>query len=403
MLNNKFRPDGSYDLWDIKRNDTTTSTWLTAYVAKILILAMDRDAISREGGIRNKVVKALEYLKSNYYETSMSFQNNGYSKDPYQKNSIDSEVYMTAHVLITFLHYKKISPLDKAYDTLINNLTQFLNESVSTTDTYCSTIIAYVLALNNQNNHTIFRVLLNNTMTHGDESYINIDSSSFNFHKKTLARIRFADIFLENYNNQSILSMHNIIATSYIALAYLKQNLPRMAQPFVKWLLKIQKSGKMLEEYDNAIALEAITEFAKISSKTSDIILGINDVKKLFVINSTNSKELQIIELENHSQTVTIKIDGKGFLIVKEACDTYTESTFDNEMFKINVETVKNARNIMRISLKINYTKPNVNTNEMILAEVQLPSGYVYDKSLNNYTTHPFIRVSRKKSFKEAS
>lgn len=392
MINNKFREDGSYDLWDYNQN-STTSSWLTAHAAKILILAMNRGVISSEGAVGLKVTNALNYLKLKSIQespTSVYFTNEGYNKNPYIESSSNSNFSTTAHVIIALLHYKKHNSSDNSYDELIEKSMEYLEDKSTSVDIYCSAIFAYTQSLKDQDNKSILENLKKNTISHNEESYINISLDGS---------------FLSYKRGQGV-GMYNIIATSYVALSYLRQNSPDKARPYIKWLLKIKKGGTMYEKYDSAIAMEAITEFAKTSSKVPDFIVHFNNKNatgkkvKVFqenepvVINRSNSNKLHFYDLGKKSKSVTIKIEGKGFLIVEVGCDTYrNESVFDNEMFQLNISTTNGIHPIIKLCLT--YKPPKLkNAYEMILAEVQLPSGYIYEEKMNSYETNPYVRVS---------
>lgn len=381
LISNKFHPDGSFDLygvqdynvWKIYNSEgqqKTTSLWLTAYVIRILLNAMLRKAISPNQAL---IEKSLDILKANRTpENNHIFFNEPkqkYSKNPY--NDIkNSKAYTTAFILIPFLYHKKLFKSTK-YDDIINKGNVFLEGMYDGLDSYPASIATYVLSIQeeaNDFNKTKYRLEeleSKYARTFGFKTYFTLNSHGSN----------------EKY------SQLNVLTSSYIALSYIKAKMYSKAKPIVKWLMSVRGIGYgFFENHDAAMAMEAITEFASKSLTTSNFSVNVKTSSNFnvgFNITKENAREMQYKELPTNDG-FNFTVQGTGFIMIETACDNFNKSVFNNDLFAISVKT-RGKDFFANVTIDLSYKQYNKNTsNEMIIMEIQLQSGLVYDESLND-------------------
>lgn len=372
----KFHDEGSYDLWGAKSNDfwtksqKTTSVWLTAYVTKILIQAMQRKAIDQNQSL---VKKSLDYLKGKA-GIDGTFTDDGYSKNHYEGyDPLNSKIYTTAFVLIAFLQYKELFDSTE-YNDLIKKGTEYLEEKYDNADNLAAAISINTFDFTNlEKFETNIESLNRVSHNHGSKTYY----------------------FVKTKQNNQL----NVIMSSYVALAYLKIKKYHKAKPIINWLLDVRKfDNDFFELHDTALAMEAITELAKVSSITVpnfEFDITSSSLSKTLFVNKTNMGKQQYVDIPPYKDELKVKAVGKGFLLIDLICYQYKTAVFDNEMFNIEVTTKKNSYNAV-IDIKLKYTPPNdENIDEMVIMEVQLQSGFVYEESNNDFKNHPYVKVPK--------
>lgn len=379
MNTNKFHSDGSYDLWAASSSDVwytasrgkTTSIWLTAYVIRIITQAMSSGVIGNDYWM---LKSSLNYLSSKKQSNGNGyyFTNDGYSKDPYTPFYTNSNMYTTSFVLLSFLYFEKIYGTS-SYGYIVDSGMNYLDGYYSQVNAYPAALACYVFALRDAKN---VREKLSNL-----ESLYSHYSGSDQYYSD---------------NGHSTSDFVTILTSSYVALAYMKLGMHYKAHPIIGFLHGVRKySGYYNEGHDSAMALYAITEYAK--HETSFVpgfsvsIASPSHATRSFTINRENLDGF--VEFQQ-SEGVTISGSGTGTLNIDIKCDQFEDATFDNDMFKMT--TTVNKLNSIQTSLKtcLTYTPGNGTfTREMIILNVELQSGFVYDQSLN-FGFPSFVKVN---------
>lgn len=380
MKTNKFHSDGSYDLWTSNKNDfwyqfrtgNDVTTWLTAYVIRVITQAM----ISGTIGYDYSMLKlSLDFLsiKKQWDGNGYFFTNDGYSKYPYSSGTINSKMYTTSFVLLSFLYYERLYGRSY-YGSIVDHGMNYLNAHYDQADAYPAALACYVFALRDAKN---VRGKLSDL-----ESRYGRTSSDGRYYSNNVSS-----------TSDSI----TVLTSSYVALAYIKLGLYNQAHPIVEWLHGVRKiSGSHNEGHDSAMALDAITEYAK-HVKKIDPQFTVKATSppygtKVFNINQSNLGGY--VEFEQNKE-VSIAASGVGTLNVDVICDQYENATFDNDMFKMSTTVTRISSIQTSLKTCLTYTPGNEGfTAEMIILDVQLQSGFVYEESLNPFLFRSFIKVN---------
>lgn len=288
------------------------------------------------------------------------------------------KVYVDSFILLGFLKNKNlISDFDNRYGNHVNKTINKIK--MFSVDAFANSILAYVLALEGSANSTTLSLKLLNQLK--DKNSHRNGDKRFYFH------ISKTD------------SSWNYQISSYVALAYMtlaKNDLKFISEvePIVNWLVSVKTYG---EPYNTAIAVEALTEAAKLMSKTEAnyvLRLTTSDNEVTFKVNKNNWQDYQYKEISTRSNTVAINATGEGYLSVDVVCEHFNQNPINSEIIGLKITPTGIKDDTDQIgSLKICTRCMQEACEDMIVMEVQLQSGFVYDASLNDFLEHANVKV----------
>lgn len=310
-----------------------------------------------------------------------------YCKGPsYSDSSLKSKnskkAYIDSFGLIGFLKNKKwLTNFKNDYGQFINEKIKKIKELSLVIDAYANTIFAYVLALEGSTeNVAASKIILqqlkdSNSMKNGDKT--------FYFYTA------------DNVASDLKFQMSAYIALTYMTLAEHDSRLISEVEPIINWLAGIKAYG---EPYNSAMVTEALTEAAKLMSKTEanyELTLTASDNQVIFDVNKDNWRNYQFKEVSTKSHEIKMNATGEGYLSVDVVCEQYNQRAEISDFINLKVST----SGISRKSDKIGYLNMCVSCkqgkcSDMVLLEVQLQSGFIYDASLNDLTKQKIIKVS---------
>lgn len=382
MLRNHFRDDGSYNMWS---GYSSRSVWITAYITRIFLRAMNRGVIKED---KRMVKKSLNYLVSIKIQDpsgaiSWNSADQGYSKDPYEKNSLNSKAYITAFVLIPFLYYKLKFETDNQFDPIIQGAIKHLDNDYAQLDSLPSAMFAYALA------------------THEGKSKLSkalsILESLETKYAKTFDSKKYFTLITSEKKLQTVgkLDRNNVITSSYVALAYMRKGEYVKAKPIINWLLGVRTiERKFFEHHDTAMAMDAITQFEKKVSRkptTATVKFETKSHNENITINPQKKEITQYIQMPENDG-IKMTYSGSGFLLADVACDSYDILPKNAEFYTIKIKKIHHE-SFPTIVVDLNYTSSESST-EMVILEFQLQSGFVYPEAKNVYELHSHVRVN---------
>lgn len=335
---------------------TNVGVWFNSYILKLLNYAKDVINIntSHINNIKN-------YLKPKEH-----------GKDPSPYPGIDKKgVVLAAYNVISFTE-TGIDAGDKAY---LDSALQYIKAGQANADNYTLAISAYAFALNN---HPDANITLDKLM----EPWKNRDDEMISW---TNAK-----------NGKDKLSDQTEIA-SYAVLALEKSNRIEDARRAFKWLMTKRNSfGGFSNTQDTVIGIQALTKMAQHFDEKNiniDIEIKSGKEKKNFKVNTRNSKILQKLQLESDTRSVDLSAKGQGVAYFQIAYNYSMK--FENETgkgFEIRANVISGAETPMVLEVCTKFDDNKVESG-MALIEVELPSGYVYDKSTVDKNQPNTVRI----------
>nr|BAR45608.1 complement component 3-1 [Scolopendra japonica] len=297
-LQQKYRKaDGSYAVWATY----ASSTWLTAFVAKVFCQASAFIPIPPEN-----INTALEWLVKRQHA-------NGIFAEAYKVHhremtgGIQGDVTLTAYVLISLLECNKYDSVTKK--TAVNRAILFLEQNIPHLQRpYTIAIVSYALALTNSTKRQEANQKLKNIAKFHQESYTrywNWDATEFGAGPKPwVYQHKPAAVAVET--------------TSYALLAQLAYDDLDYAHPIVNWLNRQRSaSGSFVSTQDTVMALQALTEYnIKANVPALDIMCNISSsasarVKRTILLKKDRPQEIQEIEVPPKGR-LYFDVTGKG-------------------------------------------------------------------------------------------
>lgn len=339
------------------------------------------------------IMSSLNYLM----EKSKDFDNR-YCKEPMQYDNVDlsdpdspsdtSElklknsliVYIQSFILIGFLTNQDfISDYKSRYGEYVANKIQELEEL--SVDAYASTLLVYVKALegspkNIKSANEVLKQLKEiNSHQNGDKLFYFYDKKE------------------ENSLNYQ---MSSYVSLTYMALAKRDASLIAEVEPIINWLAGIADFG---EPWTESIATEALTKAAKIIAKipadyTLKLIASDNEVT--LNVSNTNWRDYQYVEVSTTSNDIKLNASGRGYLSVDVVCEQYNQNAKNSDFLILNVDSSGfNDESDLIGSLNICVKCGKGGCIDMIILEVDLQSGFVYDANINDHLSNSYVKVSK--------
>ncbi|XP_013108378.1 C3 and PZP-like alpha-2-macroglobulin domain-containing protein 8 [Stomoxys calcitrans] len=266
---------------------TTESNWLTAYVTRFFMKAMQYSAIEPK-----IVEEGLIYLSTQQLDDG-SFPHRGHLFKPAHQNQYG----FTAFVMLTFLEEKKYS---RKFKDVIQKAMLFLNNNLNEVhDIYSLAIMA-----------NVFRKAGNDSQAQDILAKLNPMAKEKNGLKWWTS------------NNKHEESANDVEITAYILLA-LPETPNDDILPIFNWLIKQRNSqGGYDSTHDTVIGLQALTIYAKKLTRVQDTLLKVHYIaksdegsqlkEKILGVDTENELILQRAALPQKTRSVQVEVMGNG-------------------------------------------------------------------------------------------
>ncbi|KAJ8283504.1 hypothetical protein COCON_G00023540 [Conger conger] len=357
------KPDGSYSVW----KDKKSSTWLTAYVAKVFGLAYKLVTIRED-----VLCSALKWLALNTQQPGGIFKE--YTPVYYTEmmggvHGKDSDASLTAFVLVAMQESRRLCVETSLTDSM-KEASKFLTRRIhSLTNPYAVALTAY--ALSNEGNHQLD--ILNR----------------FSF-EKTYWPVPGSHLF-------------TLEATGYALLALVKAKEFNQARHVIRWLTKHKFHSRGLR-YAQAtiIVFQAVamymTEVSGVKSIDLQVSLGVasrsKPVKWTFNWGNAHLTRTERIHFDENL-SVTAKGTGQGTLSVMTIYNAFPEEeepeclNFELEVKLVKEPTVTKDNTLETYKLTIEMIhRPPYRDTTMFILDVTMLTGFIPDeKDLEKLTT----------------
>ncbi|RWS04405.1 CD109 antigen-like protein, partial [Dinothrombium tinctorium] len=366
--------DGSFSAFG--REDSSGSTWLTAFVVKSFIQA--KPYVTIDERIINE---SLSFLLRHQREDG-SFVESGRVLSRYMQGESGGRTgSLTAYVLAAILS----SPQSKSlYSQNLTKAEEYLVKQLEeSNNVYETTIISYALHLyGSKEKDNAFKKVMSLATVTPDYTYLQSNDSKHNYY----------------YYGSASVEM-----TSYLLMTTVLRGETEKALPMLRYLISKQNAnGGFSSTQDTVIGIQALASFAsKVSEKEPNLKIKVEangGEAKEIEINKENAIVLQQVLLDPKTKSVKLDASGVGSAIVQVSSQYNQLKESEKPSFAIThkLEGVENE-NILRLRVCTKYTAGN--ESGMAVMEASLPSGYTADlESLHDIKKLDVKKVETKDS-----
>ncbi|XP_056385126.1 alpha-2-macroglobulin-like protein 1 isoform X2 [Hyla sarda] len=348
------KDDGSYSVYHGNRG----SIWLTAFTVRSFSHAQDLIYI-QEKHIQDAVkwLTSLQLPNGCFEEVGKIFNN-------YLMREDKDNVTITAYITIALLEHGHFY-----HGSVVENALKCLKNAVNdVTTTYTQALLAYVFTLSGDSD------LRKHMLETLDKAAIKEDGSKH---------------WAANKWNKG-----DVEVSSYVLLALLSDQTTSQrdveeVSPIVSWIIKRQRpSGGFLSTQDTAVALQALTKYAKATyTDILDVSVSVRSLSgfhKQFHVDNKNSLLIQREILSDIPGEYTLTATGTGCVYIQTHLKYHTTVTKSDAFFILkasaqpSVHTIE-GRTELDLLVEASYSGERNITNTVII-EVQLLSGFVPNK-----------------------
>ncbi|XP_055904146.1 CD109 antigen-like [Eupeodes corollae] len=330
--------DGSFGLFERKKDERTGDIWQTIFALWGLVYA--EDLISVDSKV---IARGLEYLESKQQE-------NGCYKS--EDDVLEENIKLTAFGLMVFFMDEDSG--DKYKKVIEKGLAYLYEASIDLKYSPISVVSAYVLHLGKHEKAGEYLRKLTSNISSATKQNLWTKSDTLQSHLETIAGS------LMNFFESQEISDQNILH-------------------IVRGLIVPKQEESSIT---HMVALQAMIAFAeKLSMRKTDLNIHFKDDRNVtgdFQLNEENAQVLQTIELAESSKKIQIQSKGSGFAIVdvKYEYNILPENQSSNFYFtNISVEIYSDFLIYVPICSKVLSSNSR---NKFIVMEVSLQSGYIF-------------------------
>lgn len=353
--------DSSYKLSGF--HGSSTSIWLTAFVAKVFGLAAEFKAVDPDF-----TENALRYLSSKQ-GTDGAFESEAGTPQVIQ-GGVSTKLSMTAFVMIAFLENPDIA--EEFPETVKKGIEYLDSNFINIVDNFEVSIVAYALSLGGHKSaNSVLKNLNQYAIKEDDKVYWNRD---------------FGGERDGEYSDHVV----NIETSAYALLASLKQGELLDALKIMNWLSSQRtKNGGFYSTQDTTIGIQAISEASKLfyhPQINMNLTLSYATGSKSFSARSDSVLRKNVFELPGGSRyfRITANGNGKALLNIWHSYKAQLETSTASFGLDLDVNVAKFGGTF--------YLNACLKSDEMHLMrlDVTLPSGYVYD---HDSTPNLMVRI----------
>ncbi|KAM9314814.1 complement C3-like [Pholidichthys leucotaenia] len=284
------KKDGSFAVWAKHQS----STWLTAYVAKVFAMANHLIAVQRD-----VICNAVKFLILNAQQPDGIFKEVGKVYHTEMTGDVtgkDSDASMTAFCLITMQESRRlcsetVNSLPGSIDKAVGYLERRLP---SLTNPYAVAMTSYALANENKLNKEILY------------KFVSPDRSHWPVHNERI---------------------HTLEATAYALLALIKDQAFEEAKPVVRWFNRQQwVGGGYGSTQATVMVYQAIAEYWTNAKEPKyemnvDLLLPERTSSESYTINTENFFKTRTDNFKNVNQDIQVNATGTGEALLKHQVD----------------------------------------------------------------------------------
>ncbi|XP_076814766.1 CD109 antigen-like isoform X2 [Clavelina lepadiformis] len=363
--------DGSYSAFGAR--DKVGSTWLTAFVAKCFIFARELRPTLVETRIVDKALEFLVALQS----ADGSFMERGRVIHSTMQGGVDSNITMTAYVLITLretpypIKNKKIEQAAaKARAYLENNLSMVMDNK------YALALVTYALHVSESDRAGAALTALEAVATTtGGLTYWTESSRDASMYR---------DDWRPPYRKPP---SNDIEMTAYALLTYVRREDLGSAAPVMKWITSKQNElGGYSSTQDTVIAIQALSQVAALlTGREQDMTITAahsedDSFLESFNIDDSNSIVLQSAMVPPVDGDLVVTADGVGIGVAQlSVCYNIPNNPYIDEPFNCTVDVSSDDINSASINFCCALAEGETEPTGMFLFEIGLLNGFTAD------------------------
>ncbi|XP_028435544.1 complement C3 [Perca flavescens] len=374
------KKDGSFAVWA----HSESSTWLTAYVAKVFAMADNLVAVKKD-----YICEAIKFLIRNAQQLDGSFTEVGTVSHGEMIGDVrgaDSDASMTAFCLIAMQESRtQCNDTDNSLQGSINKAVNYLEGHLpNLTNPYAVAMTSYALANENKLNKEIL--------------------------------YKFASTDLSHWPTPKG-HVYTLEATAYALLALVKAEAFEEAKPVVRWFNTQQMVyGGFGSTQATIMVYQAIAEYWTSAKEpeynlTVDILLPGRSKPEKFNFNRDNHYTTRTSKINDINQNVTVKAEGTGEATVKMVSLYYAlpkEKESDCQKFNLSVqllpEKMDEDEKIYKLKIEFLY-KDKERDASMSILDIGLPTGFTVNTAdldlLSKGRAHIFPKYEMNKVLSE--
>ncbi|XP_077936555.1 complement C3-like [Gasterosteus aculeatus] len=368
---NYLKGDGSFAVFT---DEQISSTWLTAYVAKVFSMAYSLVSVQK-----NHICDAIKYLILNTQQPDGVFVEKGrviHGEMIGDVRGKDSDASMTAFCLIAMQESRALCGDTVNTAGSINNAVTYLERRLpNLVNPYAVAMTSYALANAGKLNHQIL----------------------YNFASPE-----------QNHWRTSGGGVHTVEATAYALLALVKAKKFEDAKPVVRWFNKQQRDGGGYGSTQATIMVyQAIAEYWTGAKKPEynlnvDILFEGRTNADKYKFNRENHYTTRTSKLLKINQNVTVTANGSGEATIRMVSLYYTrpkEKESDCQKFNLSVQLLPEKMDVdpkvYKLKIEVLYNNTERNATMSIL-DIGLLTGFTADiNDLNRLSKGPARTIAK--------
>nr|UCK81479.1 macroglobulin-complement related protein-like 1 [Arenicola marina] len=385
--------DGSFSMF----RDTpghTPSTWVTAYVLKVLHDANEKDW-ELDFFVPSELLTKMGTWLCTQQSPSGAFREQSplYDRKMWPKNVTGSgtaaNYSLTAYALISLLKAQQAIGSSGRCEEATKTAQDYLEDSLDViTDVYTISIVTYALHLAGSAERTRAFYMLEALQRQSPYVYWADKDIPPN-------EVRMIDTIpyyqpRRWYDNEG----YGVEATGYALMTYLIQNRMTEAMPIVKWLQTMRNTfAGQASTQDSITALQALVEFAKLDTNRAlynvEVTVqatSMGNFTKYVRLDSTNWPVMQSISVEPVWGTVRGRAQGTGLTLMQLATKVNVEYPYqmmpaaEAKYFDLELaEWSFSGRNfsIIHVTPCARWARPDISARSgLTVLEIHIPTGY---------------------------
>ncbi|XP_052773206.1 CD109 antigen-like [Mya arenaria] len=353
--------DGSFSAFG--DSDKSGSTWLTAFVVKSFVQAMDYVFVDE------KVIhKAVDWLTEQQNANGTFNEPGRVIHKEMQGGSIGGQTSLTAYVLISLLEARSVQGVAIKISAAQAKSQTYLEGQISQiTNVYDLAIVGYALQMAGSSK-------ANDVWTKLDNKTIEQDGTK---HWEKASQTTTESKPWESRTGKAV----NVEITSYALLTLAQRKDTAIGVQVLKWLTTQRNAhGGFHSTQDTVIALQGLSEIAALLfSKQFAMTIDISGkgYENSITIDSTNARVLQTRDLPADVGLVTITATGMGLALVQVEVSYNIDDDDQKKSFKLNVNVPRETANEFEVNVCASWQEEG--SSSMALIEIGMPSGFSVD------------------------
>jgi len=381
--------DGSYSAFG--DSDDSGSTWLTAFVAKCFMFSGQMRNEFQEQLSQN-IHDALNFLVDQQREDG-SFNEPGKVSHKAMQGGVNSNMTMTAYVLITFRE-TVFANKNERYTQAAEKAQQYLEQrlaDIDPQDVYTMSIVTYALNL-------VGSDYANQALRIFESMATKMQDGKMYWQEPEDRSSKFGKEFTPPYYQAN---SKDVEMTSYALLTYAGLGDTKRAYPVMQWLISKRNGlGAYSSTQNTVMAVQALTEAAKRFNDNRDLNVKVTargvsvSQTETVEIDNDNAIVYNTIDLPAKDSRIQVATDGFGAAVAQlTVCYNVPETPYEDQGFKCQQDVQTKGMDYANINFCCRLKTGDNKTTGMFVFEMEMPSGFTADMYESSQRNKDAMRV----------